>query len=176
MKIDERGNDAKLTVLPPITRPPEDPRDTLVPDMVTGGPPGTIEVSAKTKPAGLAVNVWPPTVKIDDGGRAMMLLPTTRPADPSEIGVPDMVIGGAPGIRVVLSTTNPFPDGAGVIICPATVAIGVATGAGKGTVLLPTTSPREPNETGVPDMVIAALPGATVIPPIITAELATEAG
>lgn len=56
------------------------------------------------------------------------------------------------------------------------VAIGTATGVGIGIVVLPTMSPAEPNETGVPAIVTGALPGATVTPPTITAELATEAG
>ena len=32
----------------------------------------------------------------------MVLLPTTRPAAPREMGVPDTVTAGPPGIRVVL--------------------------------------------------------------------------
>lgn len=60
----------------------------------------------------------------------MVLVPMTRAEDSMDMGVPDTVIPWAPGVRVEPSimTTPGTPE---VMICPATVAIGVGIGEGK---------------------------------------------
>lgn len=57
MKTGEADDDGKVKVLVPITRLPEEPKNTAAPEMVTGGPPGLIEVPARTNPVGFAVKV-----------------------------------------------------------------------------------------------------------------------
>ena len=103
-------DDGRDIVLVPMTRP-EGPSKTGVPEMVMPGPPFTIVVPAMEMAVGLAVKVWPPTVKTgepDDEGKVNVSVPITRlPEEPRETGVPDMVTGGPPGFIVVPARTNP---------------------------------------------------------------------
>ena len=110
-------------------------------------------------------------MKTEDWGRApaakgMVLVPTTRPAEPNDTGVPETVIAAPPAVSVVLPRMT-SPGGPAEAVWPATVAIAVAVigAALTGMVLLPTTRPDRPSETGVPAMVMAGAPGARGVPP-----------
>lgn len=72
----------------------------------------------------------------------MVLVPTTSPAAPSDIGVPESVMAAPPAVSVVLPRTTRLGDPAEAV-WPATVAIaGAVIGAAlTGMVLLPTTRP-----------------------------------
>jgi len=86
---------------------------------------------------------------------------------PTETLVPDMVIAGPPGERVVSDIAT--PPATAVRLCPATVkAEALGAGEGKATVDVPTMRPELPNTTGVPDMVIADPPGKIVLPDMTT--------
>ena len=126
-------------------------------------PPCASVVPAIGNAVGFAVKVTVPTVKIDvdvgdEAGRGIVLLPTTKAATPNEMRVPEMVIAGAPGVKVepAMMTT---PGGQEVMI----------GGAGRGMVLVPMTMAEDPIEMGVPDTVIPEAPGVRVEPSIKTA-------
>ena len=95
-----------------------------MPEITTPGPPGVSVVPAMGKPAGEAVKVCPPMVKAEaglvEGERAMVEVPMWRiPDGAREMGVPEMVMPGAPGTRVWLPMVRAV--GFGVSVCPATV-------------------------------------------------------
>jgi len=103
---------------------------------------------------------------VDPGeGMGMLIVPTIRTEAPKDTGVPAIVVPGPPGVRVMPPIATP-PDGSVVIFWPAIVArTGAVEGAIlMGIVLLPTTSPDGPSETGVPNIVIAEAPGAKGVP------------
>ncbi len=92
------------TVLAPITRA-SSPRDTAFPDTVTCKAPGVMVVPAMERPFGRSLTSMPSMVAIRGPviceGREIVLVPTTRTGSPTEIGVPEIVIAGAPGMMVV---------------------------------------------------------------------------
>lgn len=57
-------------------------------------PPGEIDVPSMAKPAGFAVNTWPPTVKTSSSWYVFVLM--ARPEGLSDTGVPDIVTPGPP--------------------------------------------------------------------------------
>lgn len=118
----------------PIIKTPDGDKETVVPDRITGVPPGITLEPATLKPVGSAEKVWPPTVKILLGGRGCVgvagrlavRLPITRIPDwPRKTGVPEIVIVGLPGsirespilnpvgfaVKVLSATVNTFETG-----------------------------------------------------------------
>lgn len=153
-------------VLVPTTRS-DGLNETGVPEMVMPGPPGTRVVPAMAKPVGLAVNVWPASVKTALVGidrRGIVLVPMTRPDEPREMGVPEIVTAGCPGRMEVPAMLKPV--GFAVKVWPPIVNTALL-GDGREMVLVPTTRPDAPNDIGVPDMVTAGCPGNTEIPPTL---------
>jgi len=154
-------------VLLPMMRLPDGASDMTVPDRVMAVPPCVSVVPEETmKPVGFAVKVWPATVYIaelgGDVGNGIVLPSITRIQEPKETGVPEIVIAEPPGIRVVPAIAI-SPDGPMLTICPAIVASGVGIGESASCiVLLPTTRPEGPSETGVPPTLIADAPEATL--------------
>ena len=94
-----------------------------VPDTVTTAPAAVRVLSAMMRPLLLLVKVYPPISKVLGVGEeacvgsGMVEVPITMLEPAREIGVPEIVIAGAPGVRVWPDMT--MPDGTGVIICPA---------------------------------------------------------
>lgn len=149
----------------------EGPTEIIVPEIVIAGPPTGTVLPDMITPPGTAVKVWPATVKAEElgvsVGMAIVDVPTMRPELPSTKGVPDMVIAGPPGDRVLPAMTT--PPGTAVKVCPATVkAEELGFGAGRAIVDVPTTRPELPNTTGVPVMVKAGPPGESVLPEMTT--------
>lgn len=97
-------------MLAPMTTP-DGPKETGVPDIVTAGPPGMIDVPAMLKPFALAVPTWPPTVRTSEVGNeaiSTVLDPTTRAPDgPSDILFPAMVTGSPPGFNELPAIAKP---------------------------------------------------------------------
>jgi len=95
----------------PITRPAES-RDTGVPDIVIAAAPGSSVVPAIVMPPFASSWIcWPPSIGSigvgDEDGTAYVDDSMTRPSDPSDIEVPEIVRPGAPGNNVVLATMIP---------------------------------------------------------------------
>ena len=105
----------------PITSP-EGPSEMGVPDMVIAGPFAVRILSSIMRPLLLLVKVSPLIMRVLGVGEetcvgsGMVEVPITMLEPAREIGVPETVIPGAPGIRVWPDTTT--PDGIGVIVCP----------------------------------------------------------
>lgn len=116
----------RLILDPPMNKIPDGLRETGVPKIVTCALPGTILELANMKPAGLAVAVWSPILKTNDGGGDRSLasgtmLPSRKrfPEGARLIGVPEMTIPGPSGKSVVPAMT--ISDGFAVNIWLATV-------------------------------------------------------
>lgn len=164
--VDEGVGVGRGMVLLPMMRP-EVPRRMGVPEIVIGGPPAWRVVPAMATPVGLAVKVWPPTVKAVEAAIALGIvaveLPTMIFEVPTETHVPEMVAAGPPAERVLPDMIT--PPGTAVRVWPATVkAEELGVGVGRAIVDVPTTRPELPNTIGVPDMVIAGPPGESVLP------------
>ena len=118
------GNaEARATVEVPIMRF-EEAMETGVPDIVIAGAPGVRVVPAMEIPFGRGTAVSPfIIVGWYDGvvagvicagnadARGMELPPMIRLEGPIEIGVPEIVTGGAPGVRVVPAMETPLARG-----------------------------------------------------------------
>lgn len=103
---------------------PDGLRDTAVLEIVISVLPGTSLEPASMKPAGLAVIVWPPIVKTNDGVgdsslASCMGLPSRKsvPEEARLIGVPEMVMPGQSGKSVVPPMT--ISDGLAINSWPA---------------------------------------------------------
>ena len=96
-------------MLVPIIRPAE-PKEMGVPEMVIPGPPLYKDVLAMAKPFTFGVNIWLPTEKtVGVGGcSAMVLVPMMSAEGPRDIGVPEIVRGGPPGVRLVPAIAKPL--------------------------------------------------------------------
>lgn len=102
----------------PMTRP-EAPRYTGVPDIVTAGLLGRIVVPWMRNPVGLAVMIWSPTEKMDEGGlegRKTVCVPMTSSDDPKDTGVPDIVVS-APRVTKVPAIKRPRGLVVIVLVC-----------------------------------------------------------
>lgn len=167
--VDEGVGFGRGMVLLPMMRP-EEPKLMAVPEIVMGGPPAWRVVPAMATPVGLAVKVWPLRVKVVEGpnvGSGTVELPTTSPAEPRLIPVPEMVIRAPPACKIVPATATPV--GLAVKVWPPTTK--VAEGAfalGIVAVELPTMMFEGPTEIIVPEIVIAGPPTGTVLPDMIT--------
>jgi len=151
------------------TTSPLVPSDMTVPAIVIGGAFGVRVVPAIFTPFDRTVTDWPAAVMTGTGvrpGRGTVDVPTTRPLFPREIEVPEIVIAGAFGVRVIPAIATPF--GRMVAGCPAAVITGAVVGAGRGIVDVPTTRPLFPREIGVPEIVMAGAFGVRVVPAIAT--------
>ena len=95
-----------------------------------------------------------------------MEVPTTRALLARDMGVPAMVMAGAPGVRVVPATAT--PEGRMVASWPAAVMTWGEAEEGKFIVEVPATRPLEPREMGVPAMVMAGALGVSVVPAMAT--------
>lgn len=103
-----------------------------LPDTVIASRAAVRVVSAMTRPLLLLVKMNPPTMKVLGGvgeeacvGSGMVEVPTTMLEPARDIGVPEIVTAGAPGVRVWPDTT--MPDGTGIIVCPVDdVRIGIS--------------------------------------------------
>jgi len=164
-------------VLVPITTSvPPGARLTLVPEMVMAGPPATrVWLLITNAPAEFAVIVWPATV-ITSGMPSLPVIgavldPTTTAVAPGArlIGVPETVMATPPGVSVWPSTITPLA-GSAVMVWPPTVSTsGTLSPPIIGAVLDPTTTAVAPGARliGVPEIVMAGLPGASVWPPTV---------
>ena len=137
----------KGIVLEPTTNWPASSRDSTVPSIVVPGAPGLREVPAMATAVGAAVIAWPAIVVMSCVGagdtKDTVLEPTTRADGSKCIGVPDTVMGGAPGVKVVPATAMAFE--AAVMTCPAMlVVIGIGALGVKGNVDVPMTKADEP--------------------------------
>lgn len=87
-------------------------RDSKVPSTVTSGAPAVSVDPPISTFVGFAVMVWLPiavTNFLPAGfGSGMVLNPTTIAEDTRDIGVPDIVIAGTPGVSVVPAMETPF--------------------------------------------------------------------
>ena len=93
----------------PTTRADE-PKWIGVPDTVIGGDPLVRVVPASATASDKAVITWPAIVAVTGFGspeRGTVDVPIMRADEPKYIGVPDTVIGGAPGVKVVPATEMP---------------------------------------------------------------------
>lgn len=99
-----------FVILVPITKLPDFSKLTGVPEIVTPGPPAEIFVPATKKAVGLAVKVWPPTVKTDGEASLdsiLVLVPMTKfPEGPKLTNVPEIVTPGPPADSVVPAIAN----------------------------------------------------------------------
>ena len=102
-------------------------------------------------------------------GRGIVEVPTTSPELPRAIGVPAIVSVGSPILIVVPAIANSLRLGFKVATCPARVMTESADWERRGIIDVPTISPLEPNETGVPEIVMAGEFVASVFPAITTA-------
>ena len=134
----------KVIVEEPICKRDEASRETSVPDMYIGLPPGVSVDPAIGKPVGAAVKVWPATVKISgptvSGLWARPMVEETICSCEKElrdIAVPDIVTAWPPGDTVVPAIENPV--GAAVNVWPATLKIdcGADGNGGRAKVLAP---------------------------------------
>ena len=90
--------------------------------------------------------------------------PTTSPAEPREIGVPEIMVAGALGSSMVPATTA-SSFAACSILWPATVGSGgLDEESAVAKVDAPTTKPLCPRLTGVPEIVTPGLPVDIVVP------------
>ena len=160
-------------MLLPISRIPEDPNLTIVPSMVTPGPPAEMIVPSIGKAPGLGVKIWFPTVYAVGVGEAasrprmMVLLPILkRPEGPKLTIVPSIVAPGPPAEIVVPSIENTV--GLGVKTwAPIVYAVFETSLTGRDIVLPPISKmPEDPNLIGVPSTVIPGPPAEMVIPSI----------
>lgn len=116
------------------------------------GPPGKVDVPSMAKPAGFAVNTWPPTVNTSRSWYLFVLM--TRSEGLSDTGVPDVMTPGPPAEMLVPAieksvglAVNDWP--------PTTKTDGVDA---RGMVLDLTIRPEGPKNATVPDMVTAGPP------------------
>ncbi len=150
-------------LLPIIT--PEGPKDIGVPEIVAAGAPSVSVVPPIAIAAPLAVKVWPPRTKVDEGpwvGRGMVELPSTRPEGPRDMTVPDIVMAGAPCDIVCPAISTLLAKG--VMTWPAMAKTAREAENGMDIVLDPIKRPVEPREIAVPEIVTAGAPCVMVWP------------
>ena len=156
-----------------LLRIPEDPKLTIVPSMVTPGPPAEIVMPSTGKAVGLGLKTWFPTVYAVGVGKAasrpreMVLLPILkRPEGPKLTIVPSTVAPGPPADIVVPSMENAV--GLGVKTwAPMVYAVGETSLTGRDIVLPPISKmPEDPNLIGDPSTVIPGPPAEMVVPSI----------
>ena len=102
-----------------------------VPDAVITSPAAVRVFSAITRPLLLLMKVIPPRLKVLGGvnrkacvGNGMVEVPITMLEPAREIGIPEIVTAGAPGVRVWPDMM--MPDGTGHIFCPVNdIRIGI---------------------------------------------------
>ena len=182
---------------PTTTSVPPGASDTGVPSTVIAGSPGASVCEPKTKPEeGFCVMaVSPGSVRIAGGESCVTTIPPGRVStagvagravprgtvkDPimtavapraRETGVPDNVIAEAPGTRVCELKTKAEDESWVMVDPPGSVR--TTRGAGSRGIVddpMTTTVAAGATETGVPDNVIAGLPGRRVCVPITKAE------
>ena len=113
----EEVGDERSIVLPPISNNPPVPKLIGLPEIVIPGPPAVRVVPAIEKAVGFGVNVWLAIVRAV-GDRLIVLLPMFRiPEGFRLMLVPEMVMPGLPGERVVLAILK--PEGFAMKVCPA---------------------------------------------------------
>lgn len=112
---------------------------------------------------------------VSSAGSEIVLLPTMRATEPSDMGVPGTVIGGAPGVRVVPATEMPLESRwtASPAIVVSWPAIVRSEYRAIGIVLVPITRADAPRDTRVPDTMIGGAPTVRLIPAI---EMPSERG
>lgn len=144
-------------------------RERNVPEMVVPGDPGVRVLPAMRRWFGAAVRGWlAMDVVVVKGdfveGRGMVLaLRRNWPAGLRERVVPEMVVAGAPGLRVCPAIAMAF--GAAVMAWPAMVVVmGCGAGFARGSVLVPTMRAEDASWIGVPDTVIGGAPLVRVVP------------
>lgn len=99
----------------PMMRRADEAKCIWVPETMIGGAPGVKVVPAITRAVGVAVMTWPAIVAVRRSGLGFsgtrgtvdVLVPTMGADGPKCIGVPDTVIGGAPGVSVVPAMEMP---------------------------------------------------------------------
>ncbi len=92
---------------------PRDATERGMPEMVRGGDPGVRVTPAISAAVGRRVMAWFARVVTRIFGNAFGRgigdsVPRARPDGLMEIGVPEMVMAGAPGVRVVPAMETPF--------------------------------------------------------------------
>ena len=157
--------DSKDNVFDPAIRWLAVSKDSNVPSSVMPGAPGLRVMPAREIMFDAAVMAWPAMVVIICFGAGVMrgtvLVPIMRADEPKYIGVPDMVIGEAPLVKVEPAIA--ILSKAAVTTWPAIiVVIGVGTSSARGTVDLPMTRLDGSRRIGVPDTVIGDAPGVSV--------------
>lgn len=91
----------------------EEPREIGMLEIVRAGAPGVRVVPAISTALGRMVMAWLARVVIICEGNAFVRgigvpVPITRPDEPMDIGVPEMVMAGAPGVRVEPAIETPL--------------------------------------------------------------------
>ena len=131
-----------------------------VPEIVTAGPPilTVVPAIANWPRAGYNVAACPASVitEPEEGaGRGTVEVPNISPETPRDTGVPEIVIAGSSILSVVPAIDT--PPRARLTACPAMVATEFEVGMLRDIVEVPIINPLDPNEMGVPKIVI---PGA----------------
>ena len=164
LKIDDCVGLAKAAVVPPRTNFPDGPRLTGVPDNNTAGPPADKVVRAMANAVGFGVKAWPPTVKMDDGDLAnvVVILPMTRTPDtPRMTGVPAKSTVGLPVVPAIASPVFC----ASKLRPPAVMIAGCAGAAPAVTAMI--RLPDVPRLTTVPEMVTSGSPPFIGVPAML---------
>ena len=112
--------EGRIKVVEPTARPTE-PRETGVPERMMGGPPRDGVIPPIMSAEGSGLKVFPATVRAcgDGSSSGSVDFSTTSPEGPSEIGVPETVMGGPFRDTAVPAIGN--TEGFGVNVLPATV-------------------------------------------------------
>ncbi|MCJ1424629.1 hypothetical protein MMC29_002517 [Sticta canariensis] len=143
-----------------------------VPEILAPGPPGRRVVPSIMIAEDSEVKVKPPAVSMLGAevwaGRLMVDVPTISTPESFQalrlIRVPESVVAGPPGTRVVASTTT-AGDSAVKVSPPAVKTFEASDLGGRSMLENPMISaPEGAKETGVPERVIAAPPGRRVEP------------
>ena len=155
---------SKLMVSDPITKPP---LPTLIgtPLIVMPEPPLlNVLPSTSTAPFGSMVTTCPSVVMTESVElvRGMVFGPIMRPAEPTLIGVPLIVVPGPPLLKVMPSTAiNPLGS---IVNTWLSVVTTLGGGVCRGMVLVPMMKPPDPTLMGVPLIVVPGPPLLKVIP------------
>ena len=148
-----------------MTKPPDGPKLTGVPAIITPGPPAEIVIPAIGNAVGFGVKTWSPTVKAVEYS-FVALVPTIKlPEGPKLTGVPEIVTPTPPADTLVPAIENAI--GFSVKTWPPTVRTGGKFPLGRILVLVPMTRlPEGPKLTKVPNVVTPVPPAERVVPAI----------
>lgn len=153
----------------PTTRA-DDSRDMDMPDTVIAAAPGVMMVPAIERPFRIGCIARPAMVATDGAevaiGIGIVFSPTTK-ADPTNIGVPEIMIGGSPGAMIVPAIEIPLETC--LISLPSNVVTDGTSGIDSNGVMgVPAMITDGRSAAGVPDIVIGDAPGVIVAPAMAT--------